>query len=164
MGSCRGALVSTRLQKGAAGDGSVCWCDLRSVIDEVVVTSVVPLPPLAVLSPWLPAMASVSAPTPHPSRSPLHSHHHRGFGVCEVGWGGGGWDRPDLAGVTTPVNTPHHSDTVSISSQRALGGLTHDACSPVHVVGRSRVRGPLLVNRRPGKTSIRRSSAIPRQK
>ena len=68
--------------------------------------------------------------------------------------GCGGRDRPDLAGVTTPVNPPHHSDTGFYClpcKKVSRGGLTHDACSPVRVVGADRVRGPLTHRLHPGK-------------
>ena len=49
-------------------------------------------------------------------------------------------------GVTTPVNPTHHSDTGFYClpcKKVSRGGLTHDACSPVRVVGADRVMGTL---------------------
>ena len=56
--------------------------------------------------------------------------------------------------MTTPVNPPHHSDTGFYClpcKKVSRGGLTHDACSPVRVVGADRVRGPLTHRLHPGK-------------
>ena len=67
------------------------------------------------------------------------------IGGVRLGGAGGGIVRI-WRGVTTPVTTPHHRDTVSIylpSKEASSGGITHLAFVPVQVVGSDRVRGPL---------------------
>ena len=70
-------------------------------------------------------------------------------------------------GVTTPVTTPNHSDPSFYClpcKEEIRGGLTHDACSPVHVVEPDQVRGPLTYRRHPGKMLLVGSLVIPRYK
>ena len=68
-------------------------------------------------------------------------------------------------GVTTPVNPTHHSDTgFYCLPSEGWSGFTHMACSPVHVVGRGRVRGPWTRRQHPGKMLSSGSHAIPQRK
>ena len=68
-------------------------------------------------------------------------------------------------GVTTPVNPTHHSDTgFYCLPSEGWGGFTHMACSPVHVVGRGWVRGPLTRRQHPGKMLSSGSHANPQRK
>ena len=70
-------------------------------------------------------------------------------------------------GGATPVTTPNHSDPSFYClpcKEESRGGLTHDACSPVHVVEPDQVRGPLTYRRHPGKMLLVGSLVIPRYK
>ena len=101
--------------------------------------------------------------------SPLHSSPSSTPLVIRIGGvrlgGEEGWIVLIRRGVTTPVNPTHHSDTgFYCLPSEGWGGFTHMACSPVHVVGRGRVRGPWTRRQHPGKMLSSGSHAIPQRK